>query len=72
MPDRKFAASFHDHGTSGFVIELVPRRDLETLAGKKIVMQIKDGATREQVDKLQSMINLLGIDLRLESNNGST
>lgn len=65
MTDRSFAATFKGDEVSGFVIELVPRRDIETLLGQKVVMVVKDGATRDQVDKLQASINLLGVDIRI-------
>ncbi len=67
MPDRKFAANFTGDDTSGFLVELVSRLDTDSLAGNKVIIQIKDGATKGQVDKLQAMINLLGVDLRLET-----
>ena len=69
MPDRKIAADIReikrDGGPSDYEIRLVPREPVPGLNADAIVLQLKNGATQAQVEKLQAMINLLAVELRL-------
>ncbi len=69
MPDRKIAAKINeikrDGAPSDFEIGLVPREPVPGLNADAVVLQLKQGATQDQVEKLQAMINLLAVELKL-------
>ena len=69
MPDRNFAAKAReqkaDEPLPDFSIELSPRSEIKGLDGKKIAIKLKTGATESQSKELESMLNLLGVELKL-------
>ncbi len=65
MPDRSIAAKINkpdEKGGTPFSIDLVPRRPLDGLQSNTVALTLKTGVTEGQVEKLQSMINLLVVD----------
>ncbi len=76
MPDRAIAAKINKPdekaGKSTFSLELVPRHPLDGLNASTIVLNMKEGATDGQVEKLQALLNLLVVDASLVQPNAAT